>query len=141
MNYKGKNPEKKVTPPKRLLLIDDDPTVHFLFEALMDEVNQPLLHHFKLNGEEALIWLRQCRNEATFPDIIIVDLNMPVMNGLEFIGIYGQEFLADYPDTKVLVLTSSVSSKDKAVIQQFDFICDFITKPLLSEKLARILKD
>ena len=130
-----------MTPPKRLLLIDDDPTVHFLFEALLEEVSQSLDYHFKLNGEEAMIWLRQCRREATFPGIIIVDLNMPVMNGLEFIQIYGQEFLADYSDTRVLVLTSSVSGKDRAVIGQFDFVRDFITKPLLSENLARILED
>ncbi len=107
----------------------------------MDEVSQSLRYHFKLNGEEALIWLRQCRSEATFPDIIIVDLNMPVMNGLEFIQLYGEEFLAGYPDTKVLVLTSSVSGRDRAVIGQFDFVRDFVTKPLLSEKLARILED
>ena len=130
-----------MTPPRRLLLIDDDPTVHFLFEALIEEVNQSLLYYFKPNGEEALAWLRQCRSGADFPDIILVDLNMPVMNGLEFIQIYRQEFLDAYPGTKVLVLTSSVSSRDKAVIQQFDFIRDFVTKPLLSEKLVRILEN
>ncbi len=127
-----------MTPPKRVLLIDDDLTVNYLFAALLEEINYILPYEFRSNGEEALAYLTSCQQE-TFPDLIIVDLKMPVLDGFEFIEKYQATFLPDHPATKVLVLTSSFSSKDKALIQKYDFVQGFITKPLESEMLKGLL--
>ncbi len=128
-----------MTPPKRVLLIDDDPTVNYLFAALLEEMDHPLPYDFKTNGEEALVYLAGCQREATFPGLIIVDLKMPVMDGCEFLEKYQEAFLPLHPATKVLVLTSSFSSKDKALVQRHEFVQGFLTKPLESEMLQKWL--
>lgn len=128
-----------MTPPKQVLLIDDDSTVDYLFAALLEEMDHPLPYEFKTNGEEALAYLADCHRGKTFPDLIIVDLKMPVMDGLEFLEKYQEVFLPGYPATKVLVLTSSFSSKDKTLIQRYEFVQGFLTKPLESEMLQKLL--
>ena len=109
---------------KSILLVEDDRVdAMTLKRALKDlKVTNPLVH--KLNGEEALDYLQNEANEK--PCVIILDLNMPKMNGIEFLKIAkADEKLRRIP---VVVLTTSKDEWDR--FQSFDLsVAGYIIKP------------
>ncbi len=128
-------------PPKRFLLIDDDYTVKILFEAALEELEQSVEYEFRPGAPEALEYLEKCRQSDQYPDVILVDLKMPVMDGFEFIAHYEDQFFDDRPQTRLFVLSSSISEKDKALALRHRTVKDFITKPILAPKLAGLMAD
>ena len=127
--------------PKRFLLIDDDYTVKVLFEAALEELEQPVEYEFRSGAPEALEYLEKCQQTDQHPDFILVDLKMPVMDGFEFIAQYEKQFFAAWPDTRLFVLSSSISEKDKAQALRHRPVRDFITKPIVAPKLAGLMAD
>jgi len=110
---------------KPVLLVEDDTvdamTVKRAFKDL--KVVNELIH--KVNGEEALTYLRDEAN--TKPCVILLDLNMPKMNGLEFLKVAkDDEQLKEIP---VVVLTTSKEEEDK--MESFKLsVAGYIVKPV-----------
>jgi CheY-like chemotaxis protein len=128
------------TKPKQLLLIDDDSIIPILFEAALSEIKTPVHYTYMDNGTKALSYLKShIQDLDTFPDIILIDLNMPLMDGFEFIEQYEQDFFQLFPQTQNIVLTSSVSERDRSRALQYKSVKGFISKPLKAEKLASLL--
>lgn len=94
---------------KTILLVEDDTvdvmTVKRAFKQL--KIQNPL--EVKANGEEALQWLNTHRD--SLPYLILLDLNMPKMNGIEFLEIVKQDTLLKM--IPVVVLTTSEDQKDR----------------------------
>ncbi|MBL4804164.1 MAG: response regulator [Alphaproteobacteria bacterium] len=116
---------------KKILLVDDSEADHFLSESLI-EVFDPSVTIFKTyHGKEALEFLK-----TNFkPDLILLDLNMPLMNGLQFLENYSYTRQRNAP---VVILTSSELNTDKADALKFEAVKLFITKPLSLDKLRQI---
>lgn len=123
----------------RILLIDDDAIVQLLFEDTLTRVQTPVEYTFRQSAQEGLNYLSNCQTTGTFPHYIIVDLKMPVMDGFEFIEQYEKVFYTTHPDTKLYVLSSSISDKDKSRAFSFDSVKDFVSKPLQAEKLSTLI--
>lgn len=121
---------------RNLLLIDDDPIFSFLVPELVRISGKVDAFHLATNGLEALEYLKN--NANVFPDLILVDLNMPVMDGFEFLERYRIEFLPEHPEANVLVLSSSISESDRERVQQYEFVNEFLNKPLTPEKITRL---
>ena len=120
---------------KPILLVEDDTidamTVKRAFKEL--KVSNPLAH--ALNGEEALLHLRRGENEN--PCVILLDLNMPKMNGVEFLQI-----VKDDPSLKkipVVVLTTSNEERD--IIESFKLgVAGYIVKPVDYRKFVEAIR-
>jgi CheY-like chemotaxis protein len=109
---------------KRILLADDDLDDVNLFSEALTAVDPSIVCEFAEHGEDALNILTTPSNEK--PDIIILDLNMPVLNGWQCLQILKkQEFLRDIP---VLIYSTSSNHEDKEKAFALDAFC-FITKP------------
>jgi len=110
---------------KPILLVEDDSidamTVKRAFKDL--KVTNPLVH--SVNGEEALDYLRNESNKK--PCVILLDLNMPKMNGVEFLKIVkSDDMLKKIP---VVVLTTSTEESD--VVESFELsVGGYIVKPV-----------
>ncbi len=121
-------------------IIDDDPIYVFCTKRIMDLADfceSFLIFH---NGKEALDKLSAIiqRNE-NLPEVILLDLNMPVMDGWEFL----EEF-TKIPASKTItiyIVTSSINPEDIERAEQFDNVNNYIVKPVTAEKLMQILKD
>jgi CheY-like chemotaxis protein len=117
--------------PINILLIEDDYLDQVEVQRMMDK--RSILYKIRIakNGEEGLQMLRDRVNPvfSGLPDIILLDLNMPKMNGFEFLQNLTTEELND---TKVFVLTTSDQKEDMAMARNFR-ISGFITKPLKLE--------
>lgn len=113
-----------------ILLVEDDNLDAIDLKRSLDRVG--ILYKMKIakNGEEALQLLSDEDDQAVFsgkPDILLLDLNMPRMNGLEFLqGLRSHE---SWKDIKVFVLTTSDESEDKKAAAKLG-ISGYITKPL-----------
>jgi CheY-like chemotaxis protein len=114
-----------MTNDKPLLLVEDDDLDAKTVQRALRElhVTNPLAR--VTNGEEALVWLRDPAHGK--PGLILLDLNMPVMNGIEFLqAAKGDEQLRRIP---VVVLTTSRQEGDK--LASFDLsVAGYMVKPV-----------
>jgi len=125
---------------KKVFLVDDDETSNFLNSLLLKSMEITDKVEIAKNGEEALtkfIALKEL-NEKEWPELVLLDINMPVMDGFEFLEEFYKLYADDQEYTKIVMLTSSNSPKDIAKAQKFN-IAGFINKPLTEEKLQNVI--
>ena len=120
---------------KPILLVEDDEvdvmTIQRALKTL--KINNPL--DVTGNGEEALIHLHT--PETTLPCLILLDLNMPRMGGLEFLSIVKQD--ATFRRIPVVVLTSSREEQDR--IASFDkSVAGYMVKPVGDEQFVAVIR-
>jgi CheY-like chemotaxis protein len=120
---------------KPILLVEDDQVdVMTVLRALKEiKVANPVVN--VENGEEALRYLRDPERDK--PCIILLDLNMPIMNGIEFLEVMKHEpLLRRIP---VVVLTTSEEQQDK--IHSFDLgVAGYIAKPVDYRQFVEVMR-
>jgi len=122
-------------PLRRILLVDDDVAFHFLQKLVLSENNINCPVDSVYDGYEALRYMEDCNGS---PDLILLDLNMPRWNGLDFLESCrkcGQ--LPDY--VKIFILTSSQLPEDKERAMSYNFVTGYLEKPLNKESIKNIL--
>jgi len=115
-----------------ILLVDDDLITNFLHTRLIKKLNITTSIAVRNNGEEALQYIQD--NHA--PDMNFLDLNMPVMNGFEFLKSFFHQY-GNNVNTRIIVLSSSINMRDKTITSSYGI--PFLTKPLLEDKLLEVL--
>jgi CheY-like chemotaxis protein len=122
-----------------ILFIDDDPVVNFHHISLSHHLKIAREIFVKTNGKEALDFIKErYYTGQSLPSLILLDLNMPIMNGKEFI----QEVLAcDLLGVKkipMVILTTLFDSKEQFKMTNLGY--SSMTKPLSEEKLFQIIQ-
>jgi len=121
-----------------ILLVDDDVEDNYFHKIVINEMNITERIEVALNGVEALNFLK--KENQTHPDLIFLDINMPKMNGWEFLQAY-KEFKADQKaEVVVVMLSTSINPSDKERAEQFPDIIGFNSKPLTEEIISEILE-
>ena len=124
-----------------VLLVDDDEIQNFIHQRIIGKYLSESKIHIATNGEEALAILvaQQQNNLHKDKGIIFLDINMPVMNGFQFLKIYNKEFSTIYNQTVVYPLSSSEDITD--VLQMNNLgINNYLVKPLTHEQADALLK-
>lgn len=125
-----------------ILLVDDDDTTNYLNKRLLDRMEVANEIVTVTNGEEALQFLHECAaNRQPLPDLMFLDIKMPVMDGFEFLETYHQ-----LPDNLkksivVMMLTSSASFYDLERLKQYSTVQRHISKPLQEAHVREILQE
>jgi CheY-like chemotaxis protein len=117
-----------------MLVEDDNVDAMTVKRAMKDlKVNNPLVH--QTNGEEALNYLKVDENNK--PCLILLDLNMPKMNGIEFLKAAKTD--AAVRQIPVIVLTTSKDEQDK--VESFKFsVAGYIVKPTDYKKFVEAMR-
>lgn len=123
---------KKVKP---ILLIEDDRVDVMTIKRAMKEAKLTSRLDVAGNGEEALKYLREVKNEQ--PYLIISDINMPKMNGIEFLKILKQDgALKKIP---VMILTTSKEEQDR--VESFNLsVAGYMVKPVDYHQFVELVK-
>ncbi|HTE30793.1 MAG TPA: response regulator [Chryseolinea sp.] len=114
---------------ERTLLIDDSDIDLFIQRRFLEVYNFSDELFLYKSAEEAMGWL-QSINSETIPDIIFLDLNMPESDGFSFLNNFKELPENIRVKSKIVVLTSSNSAKDRDQAFAFANVIHFITKPL-----------
>jgi CheY-like chemotaxis protein len=115
----------------KLVIIDDDPIDHFLIKHVLRGTNYFDTTTYTVYGSLILDYIEENKsNPEKLPDVILVDLNMPIFSGWDFLE--GLQSLCSgiQKNIKVYVLTSSIRPMDKEAAEQYPFVRSFISKPL-----------
>ena len=114
--------------PIQILLVEDDEVVVMDISRSLEKAK--IIHNISVapNGEQAIQFLTKCANEGKqFPDIVLIDINMPKMNGLELLeAIRGNEL---WKHLKCFIITTSDHKADRSAARKLD-VTGYIIKPL-----------
>jgi CheY-like chemotaxis protein len=120
-----------------VLIVEDSPAFNHLTKVTLKKSGLECCFTELTNGQKALEYM----NEATqCPDVILLDINMPVMDGFDFLEEYRHTHKC-LDKTLIYMLTSSVHEQDKVQAHSFGIVKDFFEKPITEENVARIMRD
>jgi CheY-like chemotaxis protein len=122
-----------------ILLVDDDKTTNFVNQLLLQDLDVAHLILSANSGFEALdIINNQCQKNGCL-QLIFLDINMPGMDGFEFLEAYDQMDFPNKDSIKVVMLTTSSNPKDINRLENMP-IADFLNKPLTEEKVLELIQ-
>lgn len=125
----------------QVLLIDDDQV--YLFAATKTIEATGLAGNVEVctNGLDALEYLKKIiGTSAKLPDVIFIDINMPVMDGWEFLEEYKTLSNDIGSPIKIYILSSSVDKNDIMRSKEYNSVIDYVVKPVYKEKFSEILQ-
>ena len=124
----------------KVLLVDDDEINNFISIKLIKKAIMNTQIIACLNGKFAIEELLEIKrsNPENMPDYILLDINMPIMNGWEFLDEYKRLHIDSEGKCKVFIISSSVFSNDINKAKSYPEVSDFISKPLNVEKIKEL---
>jgi CheY-like chemotaxis protein len=126
--------------PVSILLVDDDEINNFISIKLIKKALDNTSITACLNGRFAIEELAelQKRDPSLLPDFILLDINMPIMNGWEFLDEYKRLNLDPLGKSKIYIISSSVFSNDINKARSYPLVKNFISKPLSVDKIKEM---
>ena len=124
-----------------IMLVDDNQDDNFFHEREIKKNNPATIVITKNNAMSALEYLKSAKDKVNLqPDLILLDINMPGMNGWEFLQEYN--LLAEELQGRVIIimLTTSENSDDIEKAKSGSFVSDFITKPMTKDIMKKLIE-
>ncbi|RTY95872.1 response regulator [Flavobacterium sp. GT3R68] len=127
---------------KTILIVDDDEIFVYLTRKAIEQAM--IVEEIKVfgNGRDAINFLKEnAGNPHLLPEIILLDLSMPIMDGWQFL----EEFHLIKPRVEkkiiIYIVTSSISPEDITRAKSFNEVSDYIIKPITKQKLIEVVKN
>jgi CheY-like chemotaxis protein len=126
-----------MTKVNSVLLIDDDHINNYMNEKLIRRLKISDTIYVATNGSEAIQFVEESNTHC--PPLIFLDLNMPAIDGFEFLEIYQKREIPDKDKILIVILTTSTNFRDMERIKKYGNY-EFMNKPLNEEKLLEIIE-
>ncbi len=132
---------------RKVMCIDDDHITLTLCELVIKKAEFADEVLMAKNGKEALNYFsgffakKDIADKSEAPQIIFLDLNMPVMNGWDFLEEYLMKYADRLPGVKVVIISSTVNPEDFSRANRYDVVIDFISKPLTVEGVEDLMQN
>jgi CheY-like chemotaxis protein len=118
-----------------ILLVEDDEIDQMTVQRALKDIHVTNRLDITGNGEEAIAFLQDSKNQR--PGIILLDLNMPRMNGIEFLSVIKKD--AELKKIPVIVLTASIEEEDK--VKSFDLgVAGYMNKPVDYMQFVEVIR-
>ena len=115
---------------KTILIVEDNAADQFLGQAIISAKRPDVKVTVASDGEEALEILR---SDDSLPDLILLDINMPRMNGHDFLEVFSENNTRDIP--VVVMMTSSDLEQDREKSLSYKCVKDYLLKPVKPETI------
>ncbi len=127
----------------KILFVDDDPITQMLCKMVIKKNSFSNEIDIAKNGEEALEYFKTFKQNSETelkitPQLILLDLNMPVMGGWEFLDSFSTLEYSEYNHIKVIILSSTIDPADIEKSKKYSMVIDFLSKPISKEMLEYI---
>ena len=124
---------------KNFAIIDDDETTQFVVEITIDNTNLATNIAIFSDGKEAIDYFTvNVNNRENLPDIIFLDLNMPIMDGWQFLDHFA--ILKPQIEKKITIFITSSSTNKNDIIRakKYNDVTEYIVKPITEEDVIRL---
>ncbi len=122
---------------RNVLLVDDDSVCNFINKKILELTGLVGDIAIAENGLEALQLLNDYYQDNLFPDLILLDINMPVMNGFEFIREFDLLKRSFKSKVEIVIMSSSDNRKDIQVAESLEL--RYLVKPLITDNILLLL--
>jgi CheY-like chemotaxis protein len=123
---------------KELFIIDDDNIYRMIVARMISRVDAGLFITQCENGKIGLSILEQKSNIKS-EVIVLLDINMPILNGWGFLEEVAQQNFFDIKLLKIYIVSSSTDKSDLLKAEKYNFVKGFLHKPLSKEDIASIV--
>jgi CheY-like chemotaxis protein len=125
-----------------ILCIDDDPITLMLCKMVISKASFSKEIATAKNGLDALKYFDNLKTAHSYEkaQLIFLDLNMPVMDGWEFLENFNTSTYEEYHNTKIIILSSTIDPEDLEKSKKYPMVIDFLSKPI-SKEMLEYLKD
>ena len=123
---------------KTVIVIDDNEDDLLFAQISIERCGHPVELKLFLRAQEALAFLAS--GELVEPALVLLDINMPVMNGFDFLDAYEQLPIAIRATVMVVMLTSSIDERDRQRAFSYASVKDYMLKPSERSQVATLLE-
>lgn len=120
----------------KYILIDDDPIINLVHKKIIKNADLEAEITDFISGKKALEFFKQKANEQV--DVVLLDINMPEMNGFEFLEELIKNKNIDCAKWNIFILTSSLNIKDKEQAEKYPILKGYLEKPLNVAKMMQL---
>lgn len=127
---------------KVICIIDDDPIYQILINKIiaMSKSDYSVLS-FKSGNEAIESFKSSLKSNESLPEIILLDIEMPVMDGWDFMETIKSELQKETEKTAIYIVSSSISHEDKEKAKTFSEILGYFSKPINADSILEITKN
>jgi CheY-like chemotaxis protein len=127
----------------KVLCVDDDSISLTISKLLLKRTGFAENVLTAVDGHDALLFLEKLfenhsNPQQDAPNLILLDINMPVMNGWEFLDAFIEQFGNKLHNTRVVILSSTIDPEDFARAKKYAIVAQFLSKPLSVEALLEL---
>lgn len=123
-----------------LMIVDDNEVDQFISRKILASLGFGKQHLSFLSSHEAIQFLKSDPLEK-LPNIIFLDINMPLLNGYGFLSLFSDLEPEIKNRCKIIILSSSEDRKDIMMMEANEYVVGYLTKPLNGEELMRVFYD
>lgn len=122
-----------------IFIVDDDPIHQQITQIMIDRQGISNSMQAFSDAQEVLDYLAGHQGDCSaLPDVILLDLNMPVMDGWEFLDAYSTLSNTLCRKIQIYVLTSSIDENDRERVGSYSFVKGYLTKPLSRDTILQL---